>query len=211
MDSGAQEYFDIKAAALWLMASPGVDSSGVGIWGLSYGGLNALQACARDSPIFKACVAVSGMFNWISSSRYFTDTGLKIIDDDIQPSLPKGFRSLDVGPEPAWVDLDWVKQVRRRQEISFMSSPAGHVENWTSPTLMIHGDADEEVDFQEAIGCARKFRALGRTNIEVQVFPDENHGCLAAYSHLLRHTEAMLEFLKRHISPGLDLLDEVVV
>ena len=42
------------------------------------------------------------------------------------------------------------------KEIAMQSSPAGHVANWTSPTLLIHGDADEEVDFQEAVGCVRK-------------------------------------------------------
>merc|ERR1712087_13391 len=115
------------------------------------------------------------MFNWISSQRYFTDTGLNVVDYDVQPILPGGFRSLGLGPEPAWADPYWSENVRKRQLIAFEASPAAHVENWTSPTLLIQGDADEEVDFQEAIGCVRKFRQIGRQNIEVMVFPDENH------------------------------------
>jgi len=211
MSSGAEEYLDIREAALYLGGLPSVNSDRVGIWGLSYGGLNALQACARDSPIFKACVAVSGFFNWISASRYFTDTGLRVIDRDIQPSLPHSFRALDVGPEPAWVDPDWPKHVQQRQEIAYQSSPAGHVSNWTSPTLMIHGDADEEVAFQEAIGCVRKFRAMGRNNVELLVFPDENHGCQASYAHLVHHTTATVDFLTKHIGTMRGKLEDVVV
>ena len=46
-----------------------VDPKKVGIWGLSYGGLNVLQAIARDSDMFAAGVSIAGIFNWISASR----------------------------------------------------------------------------------------------------------------------------------------------
>merc|ERR1719331_3474255 len=49
MSDGGREYEDVRSAALWLRNQSAVDEGRVGVWGLSYGGLNALQAIARDS------------------------------------------------------------------------------------------------------------------------------------------------------------------
>ena len=44
---GASEYDDVRAGRLWLNQLAAVDGTRVGIHGLSYGGLNCLQALAR--------------------------------------------------------------------------------------------------------------------------------------------------------------------
>lgn len=88
MSFGAAEYGDVRTAGLalggrWPTSPPlgqllrrAVDPSRVGIWGISYGGLNALQAVARDShTVWAAAVSNAGIFNWISELRYFTDSG----------------------------------------------------------------------------------------------------------------------------------------
>ena len=53
MSKGAAEYQDVKTAALYLgqQNASRVHPKRVGVWGISYGGLNALQAVPRDSDV----------------------------------------------------------------------------------------------------------------------------------------------------------------
>ena len=66
-----------------------VDPRRVGVWGISYGGLNALQAVTRDPGLFAAGVSGAGIFNWVSELRYYTDTGGSTYHLDVQPPLPR--------------------------------------------------------------------------------------------------------------------------
>ena len=58
---GNSEYQDVLAAGKWLAARADVDSSRVGIWGLSYGGLLTAQALARNSDLFVAGADLAGV------------------------------------------------------------------------------------------------------------------------------------------------------
>lgn len=198
-DRGAAEYQDVREAAIQLGNRSEVDSSRIGIWGLSYGGLNAEQACARDSGIFKACASIAGIWNWITSNRYVTDTGLGVIDSVLEPSFGNNYRSLPMGPEPNEAGPAWFDKVQKVQRIQLESSPAGHAINLTSPMLLIQGDADEEVDFQETIGAVRQMRALGRKNVEFAVVPDESHG-FSTYHHQTWSLRLADEFLQKHLA-----------
>jgi dipeptidyl aminopeptidase/acylaminoacyl peptidase len=55
------------------------------------------------------------------------------------------------------------------------SSPVGAVETWRSPVLLIHGDDDRNVQFQQTTDLVARLR---RRNVAVEelVFPDELHG-----------------------------------
>jgi dipeptidyl aminopeptidase/acylaminoacyl peptidase len=58
---GNSEYQDVLAGAKYLMSRADVDTSRMGIWGLSYGGLLTSQALARNSDIFKAGADYAGV------------------------------------------------------------------------------------------------------------------------------------------------------
>jgi dipeptidyl-peptidase 4 len=58
---GNSEYQDVVAGAKYLQQRADVDASRIGIWGLSYGGLLAAQALARNSDIFVAGVDMAGV------------------------------------------------------------------------------------------------------------------------------------------------------
>jgi dipeptidyl-peptidase-4 len=58
---GNSEYQDVVAGAKYLQSRPDVDSSRLGIWGLSYGGLLTSQALARNSDMFVAGVDLAGV------------------------------------------------------------------------------------------------------------------------------------------------------
>jgi len=58
---GNSEYQDVVAGAKYLQSRPDVDSSRLGIWGLSYGGLLTSQALARNSDMFVAGIDLAGV------------------------------------------------------------------------------------------------------------------------------------------------------
>lgn len=62
--------------------------------------------------------------------------------------------------------------------------------------LLIHGDRDQEVAFQESVGLVRALRAARRVVPEVLVFPDESHG-LSVFEHQLQAFEATENFFQR--------------
>ncbi len=191
---GGAEYGDVRAGAKWLQQHypPGTN---IGVHGLSYGGLNCLQAMARDPDLFSAGVANAPVFNWISQNRYDGESFL-----DVEPRWDRGFHALPVGPDPNVASPAWLQSVvPRHQALAWASSPVSHVQNLTGPLLLIQGDADDEVAFSESVGLMRAVRKLGRKNVEAMVFPDETHG-LARYASQLKAAEATASFLDSHLA-----------
>jgi dipeptidyl-peptidase-4 len=58
---GNSEYQDVVAGARYLQSRADVDSTRIGIWGLSYGGLLTAEALARNSDIFRAGADLAGV------------------------------------------------------------------------------------------------------------------------------------------------------
>ena len=212
LDKGAKEYEDIRAAAEYLLgrkqASPPFPArvNRVGIWGVSYGGLNALQAVARNSDLFSAAVAIAPIFNWVSQRRYKIDSGGPNYFSyalDAQPVFPQTYRTLGIGPLPHLATPSWPGQVASRIQLAYNSSPAAHLSGLRSPLLLVQGDADEEVDFFESLSCVRALRALN-VKAEVLVVPDEGHG-MVAYSNQELVVSEMLKFFDVHLLDDLML------
>lgn len=142
----ASEYQDVLAAGRWLASQPGVDSNKIGIWGGSYGGLLTGQALARNSDLFKAGVAIHGVYDWSWPSP---------IKGHLSPSTYFG------------VDKKDRDQARA-------SSPMGHLDSWRSPVLLIHGDEDMNVDVVETVDLAQRLRERG-VEVRTLIFPGEAH------------------------------------
>lgn len=81
---GNSEYQDVLAGAKYLQGRADVDSTRVGIWGLSYGGLLTSQALARNSDIFVAGADLAGVHlygNVIDTANLaFTSSAVSAID-----------------------------------------------------------------------------------------------------------------------------------
>ena len=75
---GGREYQDVLMGAQVLKLKYLNKNSRIGIHGLSYGGLNVLQAMTRDPKIFACGAANAPVFNWVSQARYDGDTYVKI-------------------------------------------------------------------------------------------------------------------------------------
>ena len=152
----------------------------------------------------QAGASIAGIFNWISSSRYVTDNGVPRYDLDIQPAFPQAFRQLRTGPMPHLATPGWWAHVKENQARAWASSPIVGVNlshpsasGFTAPLLLIQGDADEEVDFEETIATVRALRMLGITP-QVLTVPDEGHG-LDLYAHQRDGFEIMLDFFLKHL------------
>ena len=72
------------------------------------------------------------------------------------------------------------------------ASPVGDVERWRSPVLLIHGDDDRNVQFQQTTDLAQRLRRRG-VRVEQLVFPDEVHSFLR-HASWLRAYRAAAEF-----------------
>lgn len=169
--AGNSEYQDVVAGARLLQAQAGVDPARIGIWGGSYGGLLTAQALARDSDLFKAGVDFHGVHDW---------------------SLYPG-RS---GRPPRFEQGDYEAAMKS----AFESSPESAIAGWRSPVLLIHGDDDRNVRFDQTVDLARRLSVQG-TPFEELIIPNEIHGFLR-YDSWLRADVAAVRFLDSKLHPS---------
>jgi dipeptidyl aminopeptidase/acylaminoacyl peptidase len=169
--AGASEYQDVVAGARFLQHQASVDPDRIGIWGGSYGGYLTALALARDSGIFKAGVDLHGVHDW---SRLLSE---------------------EAEPAKRYEQGDWPQGLKT----AFESSPVASISGWKSPVLLIHGDDDRNVRFNQTIDLARRLDAHGVTYEEL-VLPNEIHGFLR-YSDWLKADTATVHFLEAELKP----------
>lgn len=101
------------------------------------------------------------------------------------------FRAREFSPGGSWgigpEDMD----------LAFKSSPVSDLSKWTGPVLLIHGDDDRNVLFQQTIDLAERLRDKGII-AEILVLPDEVHGFLR-YQSWYDAYEASKDFLDRQL------------
>lgn len=167
--NGASEYQDVKAAALWLKGQPQVDASKIGIYGGSYGGYLTALALARDSKLFAAGVDIHGVHDW-SQQR----SGLS--QSDRYEKIPDAEKAI---------------------KVVYESSPISSVSTWTSPVLIIHGDDDRNVRFNQSTDLVRRLEAKG-VSMETLVIPDDTHHWMK-HSNALKMGNATADYFKRKL------------
>jgi dipeptidyl aminopeptidase/acylaminoacyl peptidase len=143
---GASEYQDVLGAGQWLAARGDVDPDRIGIWGGSYGGLLTAQALARNSDLFKAGVAVHGVFDWSWPTPR---------EGHLNPN-----RAFGVDPE--------------QRAIALRNSPLGAIAGWRSPVLLFSGDQDMNVDVLETVDLTQKLRER-KVDVRTVLLPGEAH------------------------------------
>lgn len=168
--TGAAEYQDVVAGAKFLQGVKGVDPARIAIWGGSYGGYLTAMGLARDPEIFKTGVDLHGVHDW---SRF-----------------------LDVWFSPS--DIRYEKGDRDQAlKVAFESSPVADLSRWKAPVLLIQGDDDRNVQFQQTVDLARRLEARGLPYREL-VIPDEIHGFLR-HASWLEADKATASFLSSHL------------
>ncbi len=168
---GAAEYQDVLAGGKYLQSRPDVDPNRVGIWGGSYGGFLTAMALARNSDVFAAGVDFHGVHDRSQSAP--DQMALKA-------ELGDGITAKDVA--------DMVR-------VSWESSPDAYVSTWKSPVLLIQGDDDRNVRFEQTVELAQRLRKQG-VHFEELVLPDEIHDFLL-YRSWLKGDSATAAFLEK--------------
>jgi dipeptidyl aminopeptidase/acylaminoacyl peptidase len=102
---------------------------------------------------------------------------------------------------------DWSSLIRNRlsaydpqaqseaARIAYESSPIAAVNRWRSPVLVVHGDDDRNVPFNESIHLVEDLRKQ-QVPLEQLILPDEIHDFLV-HRHWLRMQHASAAFLER--------------
>jgi dipeptidyl aminopeptidase/acylaminoacyl peptidase len=168
---GASEYQDVVAGAKFLQTL--VDPQRIGLWGGSYGGFLTAMGLARNSDIFKAGVDFHGVHDWA--------TFLSMWVAEVEA------KKAEAAPD-----------VKEARELAFKSSPVASIAIWRSPVLLIHGDDDRNVPFQQTTDLVEKLRAQ-KVAFEELIIPDEIHDLLR-WNDWVRAYRATAEFFDRTLA-----------
>ena len=82
-------------------------------------------------------------------------------------------------------------------QTAFTSSPLNFLDGWHSPVLLIHGDDDRNVKFNQTVVLADALRQR-KVTVEELIFPDEIHEFLL-YRHWLEAYEAADRFFEKNL------------
>lgn len=145
---GASEYLDIKAAGQWLQKQSFVDASKIGVYGGSYGGYLTAMALAKDSKIFAAGVDIHGVHDWGVNSSIMTRYANKM-------------------EKPA--------DYERAIQVAWLSSPVSAMNTWKSPVLIIHGDDDRNVRFNQSTDLVNRLEEKNIPYETLMVVDDTHH------------------------------------
>ena len=168
---GATCYEDLMAVADELAADDEVDAGELVAMGGSFGGY---------------------MTNWIGTqtdrfSCLVTHAGLADL---------RAFHG--VTDYPAWWALMFGVNPLEGRDAFDRYSPLHHIEGWTSPTLIIHGERDYRVPIGEALVLFESLQSMG-VESELLAFPDENHWILKP-RNVVEWYGHSLEYIGRHTS-----------
>ena len=90
-------------------------------------------------------------------------------------------------------------QLREIERTALQSSPLADVKSWRSPVLLIHGDDDRNVAFNQTERLVEALRAQG-VDFEELIFPGEVHEFLLEESWIKAYRAAG-DFLARKLKP----------
>lgn len=148
-DMGGKDWEDIQRGIDFLIEEEFVDPNRQGIAGWSYGGFMAAWAITQTNR-FKCAMVGAGISDWRSfhGKSYLCDWDAK-----------------HYGNTDPW-DPDGLYRT---------FSPITHVRNVTTPTLIIHGEKDDDVPVEQSYLLHRALKDL-EISTELIIYPREPHG-----------------------------------
>ncbi len=84
-------------------------------------------------------------------------------------------------------------------KLAWESSPESSMDRWKSPVLLIHGDDDRNVPFNQTVDVVQRLREY-HVPFEQIVYPDEIHDFLL-YRHFIDGYNATAAFFIKHLGP----------
>ena len=167
---GGQCYRDLMAVADAIEARPDVDPQRIAALGGSFGGYMT-NWIGGNTARFKALMTHACVYS-MSSFTGVTD----------HPP----YWLLEMGGNP-YQDVEAFDRY----------SPARFVQNWKSPTLIIHGERDYRCPVGEGLALFEALQHFG-VESEIMIFPDENHWIMKP-RNIVAWNAALLGFMARHL------------
>lgn len=163
---GHCEVEDQLSFARHLASQSFVDAERIGIYGWSFGGFMALGCSLKGDGLFKMAIAVAPVTSW----RYYDS-----IYTEIYNGLPQD--------NPAGYDDN---------------SPINFADRLSDKTrlLIIHGTADDNVHFQNAMEMCRALNRAGK-QYDMMVYPDQNHSMRPDDTFNIR--QKMIDYCLEHL------------
>ncbi len=155
-DLGGMDFDDVMQGVDWLIDSGVADPERIGILGWSYGGFLTAWAVTHTDR-FKAAVAGAAVTNWPS----------KVGTTDIRPANEARFPG-KLHEEP---DAFWER------------SPVRYLGNAKTPTLIVHGQADQRVPPTQGMEFYLGLREMG-VPTDYVTYPRQKHGFHERAYHL---------------------------
>jgi dipeptidyl aminopeptidase/acylaminoacyl peptidase len=172
-DWGGGDYKDLMAGLDYVLAKhPEIDADRLGVMGGSYGGYMTMWIITQTNR-FKAAVPYAGLSNLVSF--YAT-------------SLYQDLIHVEFGEPWDHYDLIWER------------SPLKHVKRTTTPTLILHGEADNDVHITQS---EELYTALKRRGVETVFvrYPREGHGATEP-KHQLDQLERTVAWFDKYLRPN---------
>lgn len=168
---GPIEFMDIEAGVDALIERGTVDADQLYYGGWSWGGYLTTWAIGHTDR-YRAAMAGAAV----------TDTQAQYVGSDINHGTI-GDWEFRGRPWKDWERYD-------------SANPRRHVTSITTPTLILHGDADARVPFDQGVTLYRALSDLG-VEVEFWVYPNEGHG-LREPPHQVHRLETWLSWLESH-------------
>ena len=182
---------DSRAGIQYLRNRSGIDSSRIGLLGLSEGA-NIGPMIAASDPTIRAIVmmaptATNGYRIIEYQTRLKIDERPDLSASEKERELKKSMKGLDHalarGEGSPWF----------RSFVEYMSLPIA--KKVSCPALILHGDRDAHIPFDHSIILAKAIRASGNEEVTLIILKDHNHlfledtkGNISGYADLIRHT-----------------------
>jgi dipeptidyl aminopeptidase/acylaminoacyl peptidase len=96
---------------------------------------------------------------------------------------------------PRWESRPGAPDSKEAEKLAFESSPNASVATWKSPVLLIHGDDDRNVPFDQTVDLAQRLRE-NHVQFEELIFPDDIHDFLM-WKNWVRAYTAAADFFAR--------------
>lgn len=172
-DLGGGDFADIMAGVDWCLAKGIADPQRMGIMGGSYGGYMTNWAIGHTDR-FKAAVSMFGIFHLQTD---YSNSDLSRWDNDYLGAY-------------YWEDPEIYRRL----------SPGSYIENIKTPTLILHGDDDNNTFISNSKELYQALRHRGVTTQFVH-YPREGHG-LREPNHRLDEIRRCLAWMDRYVRHG---------
>jgi dipeptidyl aminopeptidase/acylaminoacyl peptidase len=165
---------DLAHGRHWLAARPEIDANRIGVMGQSYGGYMVNAAITEYPELWRAAVNYYGIA-------------------DFTTLLAK------TGPWRRSHRADEYGHPEEHAELFARISPIRNVDRVTTPLLLLHGDRDPRVPFDESVQMEEALR-IRQKRVEFERFDYAGHGFIRP-DHKRRVYVSVAAFFDRHLVP----------